>query len=239
MCIRSEQGWSGLVEFTSTVASENPGAESGPHRTQESTETLPHLPCNDSTVEHVYTKESEIRAEIFKPDYSEMVCWTEERDLVATIPRATKTLILEKLGDAVEVHGESFPVMPTIEEDSPLLDGDHQAVAEVAGPDENTLEEEPNLEPDSDDSDVEQPPLEDAEALEPLLSVLMRTVDLLVRHGAVSKWTRPAAFDPDYDEAPEPAAADWILARPDCTSRVRDAANRGELIFGSGPHFGA
>ena len=91
---------------------------------------------------------------------------------------------------------------------------------------------------DSDDGGVEQPPLEDAEALEPLLSVLMRTVDLLVRHGAVSKWTRPPAFDPDYDEAPEPAAADWILARPDCTSRVRDAANRGELMFGSGRHFG-
>lgn len=73
------------------------------------------------------------------------------------------------------------------------------------------------------------------------MSVLMRTVDLLVRHGAVSKWTRPPAFDPDdpdYDETPEPAAADWILARPDCTSRVRDAANRGELMFGSGLHFG-
>ena len=80
------------------------------------------------------------------------------------------------------------------------------------------------IEDDSDDSDYV--PEFDAEALEPLFRHLMRTIDLLVRHGARS----PKAgriWGTDRDAVLYP----WILARHDCTQGIRDAVARGELHY--------
>ena len=80
------------------------------------------------------------------------------------------------------------------------------------------------IEDDSDDSDYV--PEFDAEALEPFFRHLMRTIDLLVRHGARS----PKAgriWGTDRDAVLYP----WILARHDCTQGIRDAVARGELHY--------
>ena len=80
------------------------------------------------------------------------------------------------------------------------------------------------IEDDSDDSDYV--PEFDAETLEPLFRHLMRTIDLLVRHGARS----PKAgriWGTDRDAVLYP----WILARHDCTQGIRGAVARGELHY--------
>ena len=80
---------------------------------------------------------------------------------------------------------------------------------------------------DSDESDHD--PLFDAEELEPLFRHLMRSIDLLVRHGARSSI---AEFeDPRHFTDREVALKPWILARPDCTQQIREAAQRGELSY--------
>ena len=80
------------------------------------------------------------------------------------------------------------------------------------------------IEDDSDDSDYV--PEFDAEALEPLFRHLMRTIDLLVRHGAKSSRTESSRHT-----AREAAMKPWVLARPDCTQQIRDAVQRGELSY--------
>lgn len=57
---------------------------------------------------------------------------------------------------------------------------------------------------------------------EPLLRYLMRTIDLLVRHGAVSGTSKPYAAK---------NLSNWMLQRPDCTPHIREAAARGDLMF--------
>ena len=80
------------------------------------------------------------------------------------------------------------------------------------------------IEDDSDDSDYV--PEFDAEALEPFFRHLMRTIDLLVRHGAKSSRTESSRHT-----AREAAMKPWILARPDCTQQIREAVQRGELSY--------
>ena len=58
------------------------------------------------------------------------------------------------------------------------------------------------------------------ERYETYFSFSMRIIDLLVAHGAVSS----GESEPVNDEL-----SSWILARQDCTSRVREAVKRGEL----------
>ena len=85
---------------------------------------------------------------------------------------------------------------------------------------------------DSDESDDD--PEFDAEELEPLFRHFMRTIDLFVRHGAKS--SRAEFEDPSpsrfYFARRGALLCPWILARTDCTQRVRDAANQGELFYG-------
>ena len=66
----------------------------------------------------------------------------------------------------------------------------------------------------------------DAEALEPFFRHLMRSIDLLVRHGAKSSRTESSRHT-----AREAAMKPWILARPDCTQQIREAVQRGELSY--------
>ena len=80
------------------------------------------------------------------------------------------------------------------------------------------------IEDDSDDSDYV--PEFDAEALEPFFRHLMRTIDLLVRHGAKSSRTESSRHT-----AREAAMKPWVLARPDCTPQIREAVQRGELSY--------
>jgi hypothetical protein len=83
------------------------------------------------------------------------------------------------------------------------------------------------IEDDSDDSDYV--PEFDAETLEPLFRHLMRTIDLLVRHGGKSPKAGPVGplSGTDRDAVLYP----WILARHDCTQGIRDAVARGELHY--------
>ena len=52
-------------------------------------------------------------------------------------------------------------------------------------------------------------------------SFSMRIIDLLVAHGAVSSG--------ESEPVNDARLSSWILARQDCTSRVREAVKRGEL----------
>jgi len=72
------------------------------------------------------------------------------------------------------------------------------------------------------------PAQEDPVALEPRFCFLMRVIDLLLRHGA-----RCSAADLlDFESGEEDVAMkNWILARPDCTQRTREAINRGDLCY--------
>ena len=66
----------------------------------------------------------------------------------------------------------------------------------------------------------------DPDALEPMFRPFMRTVDLLVRHGARSTRADCVTRSGREDTTLHP----WILARPDCTQAIRDAVARGELF---------
>jgi hypothetical protein len=69
------------------------------------------------------------------------------------------------------------------------------------------------------------------EAIEPTIRFVMRTIDLFVRHGGTS--TRDHFPEDEEDEIEENTdVRDFILERTDCTPRVREAINRGELIYG-------
>ena len=54
------------------------------------------------------------------PDYSELICWTEEPELISTISKKEKKEIIKALGDVNGVHGESFPTLSPIPENEPL-----------------------------------------------------------------------------------------------------------------------
>ena len=59
---------------------------------------------------------------------------------------------------------------------------------------------------------------------------VMRTIDLFVRHGGTS--TRDHFPEDEEDEIEENTdVRDFILERTDCTPRVREAINRGELYY--------
>ena len=64
----------------------------------------------------------------------------------------------------------------------------------------------------------------DPDALEPMYRPFVRVLDLLVQHGA-----RSASADSDDDRYDHMNA--WILTRPDCTPRLREAISRGELQY--------
>ena len=65
---------------------------------------------------------------------------------------------------------------------------------------------------------------------EPTIRFVMRTIDLFVRHGATS--TREDFPDGEEDVFVEDTdVRDFILERTDCTPRVREAINRGELYY--------
>ena len=79
------------------------------------------------------------------------------------------------------------------------------------------------------DSDYDLSPNEDDPAvLEPVFRFLMRTVDLLVRHGARSSLADLPGYEPDDLDV---KLRRWILARPDCTQRMREAMHRGDMCF--------
>ena len=67
----------------------------------------------DQGIEHFdpsqFSKKDEKYCEVYKPDLSTVVYWSEEDDLVSTLSHRDKVRLLDVLGDAVEVHGESFP----------------------------------------------------------------------------------------------------------------------------------
>tara|TARA_B100000475_G_scaffold186961_1_gene156780 strand:+ start:604 stop:1791 length:1188 start_codon:yes stop_codon:yes gene_type:complete len=65
-------------------------------------------------------------------------------------------------------------------------------------------------------------PRRDPGHFEPLLRYLMRYIDLLVQHGAVSGTGK-------HDAAK--SLSNWMLQRPDCTPHIREAAARGDLMF--------
>jgi len=109
------------------------------------------------------------------PDYSELICWTEEPELISTISKKDKKEIIKAIGDADEVHGESFPTLSPIPEDEPLESGPQrrrrqeeeqddqdtitdQNIQQVAGEEDTHEAEEANEEPDVDNSDGEPPP---------------------------------------------------------------------------------
>ena len=52
--------------------------------------------------------------------------------------------------------------------------------------------------------------------------------DLLVHHGAVSSRQRPFYGSDDEEDT---RVRDWILERPDCTPRIREAARRGDMLY--------
>ena len=89
------------------------------------------------------------------------------------------------------------------------------------------------IEDDSDDSDYV--PEFDAETLEPLFRHLMRTIDLLVRHGGKSPRAEfvgvSGVIDPLHGTDRDAVLYPWILARHDCTQGIRDAVARGELHY--------
>ena len=86
---------------------------------------------------------------------------------------------------------------------------------------------------DSDESDHD--PQFDAEELEPLFRHLMRTIDLLVRHGGKSPRAEfvgvSGVIDPLHGTDRDAVLYPWILARHDCTQGIRDAVARGELHY--------
>ena len=104
------------------------------------------------------------------PDHSEIICWTEEPELISTISKKDKKEIIKAIGDANEVHGESFPTLSPIPEDEPLESGPQrrrrqeeekddqdtitdQNIQQVAGEEDTHEAEEANEEPDVDNSD--------------------------------------------------------------------------------------
>ena len=68
----------------------------------------------------------------------------------------------------------------------------------------------------------------DPDAFEPLFRSFMRVLDLVVQHGARSSFDDLNLNDMIHvnDEL-----SNWILARPDCTQRIREAINRGDLSY--------
>ena len=68
----------------------------------------------------------------------------------------------------------------------------------------------------------------DPDAFEPLFRSFMRVLDLVVQHGARSSFDDLNLNDMIHvnDEL-----SNWILARPDCTQRIREAINRGDLCY--------
>ena len=73
---------------------------------------------------------------------------------------------------------------------------------------------------DSDDSDAD---IDN----EQVVQVLMRIIDLLVRHGGrcSADDTPRGIYDKREDFFP------WILSRADCTAAIRDAVNQGNLVY--------
>ena len=82
------------------------------------------------------------------------------------------------------------------------------------------------IEPESDDEFGPAP--EDAVALEPRFRFYMRVIDLLLQHGARCSAADLLDFEPGEEDAD---MKNWILARPDCTQRIREAINRGDLCY--------
>ena len=78
------------------------------------------------------------------------------------------------------------------------------------------------------DHDIDPQP----EAIEPTLRFVMRTIDLLVRHGATLPPDPPASDDAEEYQVENTDVRDFILERPDCTPRIREAINRRELFCG-------
>ena len=66
----------------------------------------------------------------------------------------------------------------------------------------------------------------DPDRLEPMYRPFMRTVDLLVRHGARSSAADSDARFSDYDYMNA-----WICTRADCTPQILEATRRGDLAF--------
>ena len=64
--------------------------------------------------------------------------------------------------------------------------------------------------------------------LEPVFRFLMRTIDLLVQHGARSTLADLPGYEPDDLDV---KLRRWMLARPDCTQRMR-AMDRGDASSG-------
>ena len=78
-------------------------------------------------------------------------------------------------------------------------------------------------------SDYDLSPNEDDPAvLEPVFRFLMRTIDLLVQHRARSTLADLPGYEPDDLDV---KLRRWILARPDCTQRMREAMDRGDMFF--------
>ena len=84
-----------------------------------------------------------------------------------------------------------------------------------------------NIEQDPDD--WRPPRYDDPAVMEPVFRCSMRVLDLLLQHGAHCSCADMGDKYPGDDDV---EMKDWILARPDCTPRVREAANRGELFYG-------
>ena len=66
------------------------------------------------------------------------------------------------------------------------------------------------------------------DAFEPLFRSFMRVLDLVVQHGARSSFDDLNLNDMIHVKD---GLNHWILARPDCTPRIREAINRGDLSY--------
>ena len=105
----------------------------------------------DQKIEEINPNEIACQSEenilVYKPDIQELNCWQEEPEKLHTIPRSWKVKLIQELGH-VKQHGESFPVLPTIPENTTAA----AAVGpldEVAGQNEdNDGPDEADLEPD-------------------------------------------------------------------------------------------
>ena len=100
-----------------------------------------------------YAAQDTITCEVLMPDYSQLVAWTEEADKVATLTRRDKKQLLQALGAADEVHGESFPAASRLLAPVPENGTLQESIKQVGGDDQEDMEEDANLEADEDNND--------------------------------------------------------------------------------------
>ena len=166
---------------------------------------------------------------IFKPDFSQLVSWSEEPEKVSTLPRCVKEKILQALGDAELVHAESFPqsgtLMPRIDENKT----EHEYMQQVEGENDENAPEDANLEPEeggeSEEDLVPEPktPKDDFEPTE------QQKKDLQIAHENCGHPTAKDFARLLRRGNARPEIASWVAKHfkcPTCESNQRPKARR-------------